>query len=163
MVKTQYDIGDTVWIYGISVSNEKPSEGQIIHRFNINFDGFDPSTVHYVIAVDSHIEPLIEVRTWETISQDAEGPVGGFRSLTGKSAEHKVLARTGINLNKADGTAEEFDRVKDHLFEDGDPSPDEIYAAMERSQQTAVLPPLVFKEFKKPRPRNYHKKRNKPQ
>jgi len=160
MVKTRYDIGDTVWIYGISVSNEKPSQGQIIHRFNINFDGFDPSTVHYVIAVDSHIEPLIEVRTWETISQDAEGPVGGFRSLTSKSAEHKILARTGINLDKSVDSVEEFEG---HLLEDRDPSPDEIYAAMERSQQTAVLPPLVFKEFKKPRPRNFHKKRNKPQ
>jgi len=160
MVKIHYDIGDTVWIYGISVSNERPSQGQIVHRFNINFDGFDPSTIQYVIAVDSHIEPLIEVRTWETISQDAEGPVGGFRSLTGKSAEHKVLARTGINLDKSVDSVEEFEG---HLFEDGDPSPDEIYAAMERSQQTAVLPPLVFKEFKKPRPRNFHKKRNKPQ
>ena len=76
MVKTRYDIGDTVWVYGIYVSNEVPCQGKIVHCFNLNFEGFDPTVDHYVIAVDSHIEPLIEVRTWETISQDEHGPVG---------------------------------------------------------------------------------------
>jgi hypothetical protein len=161
MVKTQYDIGDTVWIYGISVSNEKPWPGRIVHRFNIVFEGFDPTANHYVIAVDSHIEPLIEVRTWETISQDEHGPVGGIRGL-GNTAERKILSRTGFDVGTTD-SAEEFDRFEEHMFEDGDPSPDEIYAAMERSKQTAVLPPLVFKEFKKHKPRPAHRKRNKPQ
>jgi hypothetical protein len=154
MVKTRYDIGDTVWVYGIYVSNEVPCQGKIVHCFNLNFEGFDPTVDHYVIAVDSHIEPLIEVRTWETISQDEHGPVGGLRGL-GNTADSKILARTGINLWPSSTNSEDDD--------DLDPTPDQIHAAMERSKQTAVLPPLFAKEFKKPKPRNFHKKRNRPQ
>jgi hypothetical protein len=160
MIRKSYNTGEIVWIYGIYVRNDVPVQGRVIHKFNLNYEGFDPNIEYYVIAVDSHIEPLIEVRTWETISQDKHGPVGGFRSLTKKSTENKILARTGINLNMAVNSKEEFDSIEDLMNEeDGEPSPDEIYAAMERSQQTAAIPPLVFKEFKKPKPRNFHRKR----
>jgi hypothetical protein len=153
-IRKRYNIGETVWIYGIYVRNDVPVQGQVIHRFNLKFEGFDPTVEHYVIAVDSHIEPLIEVRTWETISQDEQGPVGGLRGLN-DTADRKVLAKTGFDLSGA-YTYSDSDEESD------DPTPEEIHAAMERSQQTAVLPPLVLKEHKTNKPRRYNKKPRKP-
>jgi hypothetical protein len=150
-IRKQYNIGETVWIYGIYVRNDVAVQGRVVHRFNLKFEGFDPAVEHYVIAVDSHIEPLIEVRTWETISQDEHGPVGGLRGLD-NTADRKVLAKTGFDLGGAYTYSENE--------EDSDePTPEQIYAAMERSQQTAVLPPLVIKQ-NKPRPqRSSNRKR----
>ena len=148
-IRQKYNIGETVWIYGIYVRNDVPVAGRIIHRFNLNFENFDSSVEHYVIAVDSHIEPLVEVRTWETISQDEHGPVGGLRGL-GNTADRKVLAKTGFDLG-------DFYMEADEDLDD--PTPEQIYAAMERSQQTAVLPPLIIKQ-NKPRPqRSSNRKR----
>jgi hypothetical protein len=148
-IRQKYSIGETVWIYGIYVRNDVPVQGKIVHRFNLDFEGFDSSVEHYVIAVDSHIEPLIEVRTWETISQDEHGPVGGLRGL-GNTADRKVLAKTGFDLG-------DFYMEADEDLDD--PTPEQIYAAMERSQQTAVLPPLIIKQ-NKPRPqRSSNRKR----
>lgn len=153
-IRKRYNIGETVWIYGIYVRNDVPVQGQVVHRFNLNFGGFDPTVEHYVIAVDSHIEPLIEVRTWETISQDEHGPVGGLRGLN-DTADRKVLAKTGFDLSGSYTYAESDE-------ESDDPTPEQIHAAMERSQQTAVLPPLVLKEHKANKPRRYNKKPRKP-
>ena len=154
-IRKRYNIGETVWIYGIYVRNDVAVQGQVVHRFNLKFEGFDPAVEHYVIAVDSHIEPLIEVRTWETISQDEHGPVGGLRGLN-DTTDRKVLAKTGFNVS------EPIDFL-DSDEESDDPTPEQIYAAMERSQQTAVLPPLVLKETRPAKqPRRYNKKPRKP-
>jgi len=148
-IRQKYNIGETVWIYGIYVRNDVPVAGQIIHRFNLNFENFDSAVEHYVIAVDSHIEPLIEVRTWETISQDEHGPVGGLRGLA-DTADRKVLAKTGFDLG-------DFYMEADEDLDD--PTPEQIYAAMERSQQTAVLPPLIIKQNKPRAQRSSNRKR----
>jgi hypothetical protein len=148
-IRKQYNIGETVWIYGIYVRNDTPTQGRIVHKFNLNFNGFDSNVEHYVIAVDSHIEPLIEVRTWETISQDEQGPVGGVRGLN-DTADRKVLAKTGFNLGEYRSDFEE---------DSDDPTPEQIYAAMERSQQTAVLPPLIIKQNKPRSQRSSNRKR----
>jgi hypothetical protein len=152
-IRKRYNIGETVWIYGIYVRNDVAVQGRVIHRFNLNFDGFDSTVEHYVIAVDSHIEPLIEVRTWETISQDEQGPVGGLRGLE-NTADRKILAKTGFDVS---GSYTYLDNDE----ESDDPTPEQIHAAMERSQQTAVLPPLVLKDSKA-KPRRYNKKPRKP-
>jgi len=148
-IRQKYNIGETVWIYGIYVRNDVPVAGRIIHRFHLNFENFDPAVEHYVIAVDSHIEPLIEVRTWETISQDEHGPVGGLRGL-GNTADRKVLAKTGFDLG-------DFYMEADEDLDD--PTPEQIYAAMQRSQQTAVLPPLIIKQNKPRAQRSSNRKR----
>lgn len=96
-VKKKYKIGDRVWIYGVSSGPgfNKPVEGKIVHEIEIE----DFYGVHYVIAVDTEIETLLEVRNWETISQDSRGPVGSFREAISKySPARKVLARTGLIL-----------------------------------------------------------------
>jgi len=96
-VKKEYKVGDDAWVYGVSsgAGFNKPVKGKVVHTMEI--DGF--SGVHYVIAIDTEIEALLEVRTWETISQDSKGPIGSFReALTKYSPARKLLSRTGLIL-----------------------------------------------------------------
>ena len=96
-VKKEYKIGDNAWVYGVSsgAGFNKPVKGKVVHAMEI--DGF--SGVHYVVAIDTEIEPLLEVRTWETLSQDSKGPIGSFReALTKYSPARKLLSRTGLIL-----------------------------------------------------------------
>lgn len=96
-VKKSYKVGDKCWIYGVSSGPgfNKPVKGTVVHEMEINGYG----GVHYVVAIDTEIETLFEVRTWETISQDAKGPIGSFRETISKySPARKVLARTGLIL-----------------------------------------------------------------
>lgn len=96
-VKKKYKIGDKAWIYGVSSGPgyNRPIEGEVIHELEL--DGF--SGVHYIIAIPNEIETLLEIRTWENMSQDSKGPIGAFRaSLARFSPARKVLARTGLIL-----------------------------------------------------------------
>jgi hypothetical protein len=170
-VKKKYNIGDTVWIYGISKNNIKSTEGKIVQTFVIKQEGWSQN-VHYVIAVPTEIEYLLEVRTWETISQTKDGHVGSLRdAFTNPDAAHKMLARTGIKFISDAGedytgdghdgmgsTLEEFDRYEEHLAEEDDISPDAIHAALEKSQQGASHSTLIPKE-NKPKRRNFTRKK----
>jgi hypothetical protein len=169
-VKKKYNIGDTVWIYGISKNNIKSTEGKIVQTFVIKQEGWSQN-VHYVIAVPTEIEYLLEVRTWETISQTKDGHVGSIReAFSDPEAAHKMLARTGMTFISADeeftgdghdgmgSTLEEFDRYEEHLAEEDDISPDAIHAALEKSQQDASHSTLIPKE-NKPKRRNFTRKK----
>ena len=139
-VKKQYNIGDTVWIYG--VSNGKSTEGKVVQTITIDQEGWDPNTVHYVIAIPTEIEYLLEVRTWETISETKDGHVGGMReAFKNPDAGIRLMRRTGVDLT-SEGDLEQHD-------EDDDISPDAIHAALEKSQKDSSHQPLVIKE---PRP-----------
>jgi len=71
------------------------TKGIIVHEMNI--DRY-PDT-HYVISIENGIEDLLEVRTWEEISQDDQGPIGSFRELLmNQHATQKKLLRTGMRL-----------------------------------------------------------------
>jgi hypothetical protein len=170
IVKKKYNIGDTVWIYGIT--NGKSTEGKIVQWFKVPVEGWDQNKVHYVVAIPTEIESLLEVRTWETISQTKGGHVGSLRdAFTNPDAAHRMLARTGIAFisdaeedyigDGHDGigsTLEEFDRYEEHIADEDNISPDAIRAALEKSQQDSSHGPLVIKEAK-PKRRNFPRKK----
>jgi len=170
-VKKKYNIGDTVWIYGISKNNIKSTEGKIVQTFIIKQEGWSQN-IHYVIAIPTEIEYLLEVRTWETISQTRDGHVGSIReAFSDPAAAHKMLARTGMTFISTDEeftgdghdgmgtTLEEFDRYEEHMAEEDDIDPELIHAAMERAKQSSVLPPLNLKD--NPPKRRYPPRRKK--
>jgi hypothetical protein len=100
-VKKYYRPGDTVWIYGVSRKESKPTQGSVVHYFTLDHAGYNED-VHYVISVPNEIEPLLEVRTWHNISQDVQGPVGMFRSLVppeNLDAVNKKLSQIGLDLD----------------------------------------------------------------
>lgn len=140
-VKKKYAIGDTVWIYGIS--RNKNTKGKIIAKVDLSSAGYNSDIEHYVVSVPSSIEPLLEIRTWETISQDESGPVGALRELgTEIDAEHKKVGHVGY----------------DYVDDQDDPTPDEIMAALEKSSSGLTHKPLHIKD-NKPKKKYYPRKK----
>lgn len=100
MIKKEYKIGDSVWIYGISLDNNKLFKGTVIKLLDFGDCGF--VSTYYVISIANEIEPLLELRTWETMSQDEHGPVGGLREVLHSSntwPTHKKMSQTGYTYD----------------------------------------------------------------
>ena len=143
-IKKIYDINDDAWIYGISRTNNKPIKGKVIFKFNLNIDGYDPSITYYIISIPTEIEPLLEVRSWEDISQDENGPIGLFRNINNGPSTTKKISKLGL-----------FHFNDDPL----EPSPEEIMKALEQSTEGLTHKPLFIKETK-PKRKFYGKKSN---
>lgn len=158
-VKKKYAVGDTAWIYGVRRTNDKSTEGTVIKVFNI--EGYVDT--QYVIEIPTEIEPLLEIRTWHTMSQTKDGHVGSLRdAFSNPDAAHRMLARTGmafISDAGEDYTGDGHDGMgsTSEDYED-DISPEDIHAAMERSQQSGTLPPLNLKEGR-PKRRHFPRKK----
>jgi hypothetical protein len=148
-IKKEYAIGDTVWIYGINRSNVKPAKGRVIEIVDLTTAGYSIGD-HYVVEVPSHIEPLLEIRSWHNISQDEHGPVGSLRNLGNFESTIKFASRVGFA----------FDDSPELDSDENDPTPDEIHAAMEKSQKDSSHGPLVLKDVKSKR-RNYPPRKKK--
>lgn len=57
------------------MGRENLLEGKVVAVLNLEGYSFE----HYVIEVDTHIDPVLEVRNGHTISDCAEGPLGLWR------------------------------------------------------------------------------------
>jgi len=140
-VKKEYQVGDSVWVYGIAPSN-KITKGTVVYKVDI--PGY--VSTNYVIAIPTHIEDLLEVRTWHNISQDEHGPIGAFRELgEDLSSTKKLIAKTGFTAS------DEFEDLDE-------PTAEEIHAAIEKSRQATTHSPLNLKETK-PKKRFYSRKK----
>lgn len=143
--KKEYSVNDTVWIAGIDNKNNFLTPGRIVKIFNIDTDNYDPGIKYYVIAIPTHIEPLLEIRTWETISQDSHGPVGAIREIsTNPIVDKKLLSKIGMQFD--DGEV------------DYEPSDEEILAAIEKSKSVSEHQPLNLKP-NKPKRKFYNRKK----
>jgi hypothetical protein len=155
-VKKKYNVGDVVWIYGVRRNNDKSTEGTVVKSFNI--EGYND--MHYVVSIPTEIESLLEIRTWQTISQTKDGHVGSLRdAFTNPDAAHRMLARTGMAFVSDAGedyTGDGHDGMGSFADEDDDISPDAIHAALEKSKQDSNHSPLNLKENPK---RRYFKKK----
>lgn len=147
-IKKTYKIGDTVWICGISSNNNKLTKGKVIEKIDLESAGYSKDQLFYIISVDTVIEPLLEIRTWETISQDDQGPVGGLRDL-----------HSQVDIDSTSKMLSEFGYSYQSNVDNEDPSPDEIHAAILKSQQQSSHSPLILKEPKPVRRRYFKKKK----
>ena len=143
--KKSYNVGDTVWIYGIGRSNVKPVQGKVVKSIDLSDAGYTTGP-HYVISVPTHIEDLLEVRTWHNISQDETGPVGSFREIGNVESTIKFASTVGFAFDDNP----ELD-IEDEI------SAEQIHAALEKSQQDVTHAPLNLK-VEKPKRRYFKKK-----
>lgn len=134
-VKKEYAIGDTVWVYGINRSNVKPIAGKVIKIIELSDAGYSVGN-HYIIEIPSHIEPLLEIRSWHNISQDAQGPVGSLRGFNIEST---------IKYAATLGFATDDNPLLDSDVEEDGPSADQIHAALQKSQMDMEHAPLDLK------------------
>ena len=145
-VKKQYTVGDTVWIYGINRSNVKPAQGKVIKKIDLTEAGYTDGP-HYVVEIPTHIEPLLEIRTWENMSQDEKGPVGSLRNLGNFESTIKFAGTVGFA----------FDDNPELDSDDDEISPEQIHAALEKSRKDVTHSPLNLKA-EKPKRRYFKKK-----
>ena len=160
-VKKKYAVGDTVWIYGIRRDNSKSEQGTIIKVFTIDYGTYN-NEPHYLIEVPTSIEPLLEVRTWHTISQTKDGHVGGIRDVVGNpDSVRKYFSTIGMVVSSEDD-GPKFDGSTDIALEDeNEPSQEEIHAAMMRSQKSSTLSAMsIIDNPPKSPKRKYYKKKN---
>jgi hypothetical protein len=143
-VKKIYNVGDTVWIYGVNRSNVKPTQGKVVKVVTID----NYSDNHYIIEIPTHIEPLLEIRTWHNISQDEKGPVGSLRTLGNIEPTIKFAGTVGFAFD---------DNPKLDTDPEDDISPDQIHAALDKSLKDTEHAPLNLKS-EKPKRRYFKKK-----
>jgi hypothetical protein len=155
-VKKKYNVGDVVWIYGVSRANDKSTQGTVVKSFNI--EGYND--MHYVVSIPTEIEPLLEIRTWQTISQTKDGHVGSLReAFSNPDAAHRMLARTGVSfISDADEDYDGDGHDGMGSFAEDDISPEAIHAALEKSQKDSSHGPLNLKDAK-PKRRNFARKK----
>lgn len=135
-VKKEYNTGDTTWIHGVG-SASKFTKGTVIKKFTIDYPGFDHEEVQYIISVPTHIESLLEIRNWQTMSQDEIGPIGMYREIKKDlTATNKLISRAGY----------QYDLVPKSNDSEDEPSDEEIYAALEYSIQNSIHKPLILKD-----------------
>jgi hypothetical protein len=149
MIKKSYEVGDTVWIYGISRSNAKPTQGKVVKVLDLKDAGY--TDLHYVIEIPTHIDPLLEVRSWQNISQDEKGPVGSFRALGDMESTIKFVGSVGFAFDDDPSLDSSLSEYEDEI------SPEKIHAALEKSRQDVAHAPLNLKT-EKPKRRYFKKK-----
>jgi len=124
--KTEYNLKETVWIH---LGNGKLHKGTIVDIFDLAHAGYPADSEFYIVEVPTEIDPLLEVRSWEQISQDAKGPIGCYRSMKEVGfAETRFLNKVGITLPE---TAINHTHDTDDVY---DPTPEEVNAAIERAE-----------------------------
>lgn len=149
-IKKKYNIGDDVWIHGVAKVGNKLVNGSVINILDLTAAGYSQDIIHYVISIPNTIDPLLEIRTWETMSQDSVGPVGGMRELTSAGdadSARKKMTHIGYHYD---------DQSTEH-----DPTPEQIHAAMERSHQAITHGPLILNKDNK-QPRRHSPRRRRP-
>ena len=144
-MKKEYNIKDTVWIH---IGERTLAQGRIVEIFDLDHleEGYSTDNELYVIELKTGIENVYEVRSYEQISPDADGPISMFRSGEHKDT-NRMLKKLGMPLPEG---AMEYE-----------PTPDEIHAALQRSQDSIKHEPLSASKRAPAKKRFYKKKTTK--
>jgi len=152
-MKTEYNIKDQVWIH---LGERKLIEGRVVDIINLEHlnEGHSKNRELYIIEIETGIDDIYEVRTFDQISSTARGPINIFKNIEDFTKNNRYLKKVGMV------TPLPIDSVLDILNDDVDPTTEEIHAALEKSQKDSTHSPLIIKETK-PKRRNYPPRKKK--
>ena len=85
-MKSDYQKGDTVWLYVNGHQGEK-SQGKILEVLHLNEHGY--GWPHYLIEVQTSIDPLLEVRDVFTLAPTKDEPIGFWSNLKNNLIKEK--------------------------------------------------------------------------
>lgn len=145
-MKKEYNIKDKVWIH---LGEYRLAEGRVVEIITLDHlnESHTPGRELYIIEIHTGIDDVYEVREWECISSDANGPINCFRGL---GAETRKLKKLGIKATRA--------TESDDFMEDSEPTADQINAALERTEKSSKHLPMSATATPKPKRRNFKKK-----
>lgn len=156
-MKKQFNIKDKAWI---AMGERRLVEGRVVEIIDLAHlnEGHDPKQELYVIEVQTGIDDIYEVRTWEQMSDTAQGPLNMFRKIREEMIKNnRYLKKVGIPVpNVEHDPLEELSKELEEEFVD-EVDPAIIHAAIEKSQQDTAHQPLDLKA--KPKRRYYKKKK----
>lgn len=136
-MKKEYNIKDQVWIH---LGEPTIVEGRVVEIFNLcHIDGYSKTREFYVIEIQTGIDNIFEVREFDQISPDSNGPINAYRMLDATNAT-RYLKKIGIKLPES---VTSRDYSPNDLYE---PTAEQIHAAIEKSQKDTTHSPLIMKE-----------------
>jgi hypothetical protein len=96
MIK-EYNIKDRVWIH---LGEQSLVEGRVVEIIDLEHldEGYSRDRELYIIEISTPIEPVYEVRSFEMISPDADGPIMIYRNLENVVAATRLLKKVGVKL-----------------------------------------------------------------
>jgi hypothetical protein len=141
-MKKEYNIKDKVWIH---LGEPKLVEGRVVEIIDLAHlkEGHNPDRELYIIELKTGIDNVYEVRDFDQISPDAKGPINLFRKLDLKQVREnsRYLKKVGMALpvtqpNMLEEIAKELNNDLEVDPDEGDPTPEQIHAAIDSA--TAV-------------------------
>jgi hypothetical protein len=127
-MKTEYNLKDKVWIH---IGEQNLVSGRVVDIFDLVHlnEGHSPGRELYVIEIKTGIDDVYEVRDFEQISPDANGPINLFRrDPQSIKTANRMLKKIGIKLPHVSNTDSSVD-----FPDEEEPTPEQIHAAMERA------------------------------
>lgn len=169
-MKKEYNIKDKVWIH---LGERKLVEGRVVDVIDLQHlnEGHNPDDELYIIEIKTGIDDVYEVRNFDQISPDVNGPINLFRKIKDDVLKNqRYLNKVGIKMpvNGPNPLVELAKEINEDLVEDRDPTdptPDQINAAIERAekQQDRTIFNPTLNQPKKKAPRKSFGKRKKPE
>ena len=156
-MKTEFNIKDKVWIH---IGEPGLAEGRIVEIITLDHlnENYPKGNELYVIEIQTGIDPIYEVREFETISPDAAGPIMCYRDMERMKHAGRYLRKVGIQLPEI-ALVEDAEVYPD---EGDEPTQEQIHAALARAEQgpTTIYKPETPKKSQ-PRKRRTFTKRKK--
>lgn len=157
-MKKEINIKDAVWIH---LGERKLSKGRVVEIIDLEHlnEGHSKDNELFVIELKTGVDDIYEIRTFDQISLDPKGPINLFKKQD-THLEQRYLKKVGMIIPNADGVIPADDYVEEDFTVAGEtePTPDQIHAALKRSQQAIQHEPLATAN--KPKPK-YAKRRPK--
>ena len=137
-MKKEYNIKQKVWIH---LGERSLVEGRVVEIIDLVHlkEGHTEDNELYIIEIETSIDPIYEVRSWEQISPEAKGPINLFRKIQKETKEvNRFLKKVGIVLPES--TFNPTDNPEDFVYDDDgnhvdEPTPEQIHAAMDRAEK----------------------------
>lgn len=95
-MRKEYQIKEQVWIHNGETSLV---EGRVVEVFDLEHlnEGCVSNDELYVIEIQTGIEPVYEVRSWDQISPDSKGPINLYRNQEVRRAA-RYFRKVGIQI-----------------------------------------------------------------
>ena len=164
MKKKEYNIKDKVWIH---LGEPKLVEGRVVEIIDLQHlkEGHSPDRELYIIELKTGIDDVYEVRDFDQISPDEKGPINLFRKLDLQQVREngRYLKTVGMKIpvtmpSPLSEIAKELNEDAEVYPDEGDPTPEQIHAAIERAEKAQTHGPLTSGAHK-PKKRQFVKRK----